>query len=284
MEYIWSVTGKCDLKCKYCWDPYKNSSQLCYEDCCLLIRKLVDSGCNMLIFTGGEPTVHEKFFEIVKYAYERGIKELKICTNGFKLPQIKDKLLQSAIKEIHISVNKAKDIVNRRDFHQYKEAIKELKASGKKIVFVSIIDIFRLESYISVLELAKELEITATFQFMAKPEDESIICLSDLDKQAKEAIFKKIENIHNFFKKNIDPLTFSYYSIAKRYYLYNDIPEFCYADEKYRIISPNGVITPCYWRQEKDSALSKCFTDKCLVWFRYNRRLEQIYKMMKSEK
>lgn len=284
MEYIWSITGKCDLKCKYCWDPYKNSSQLSYEECCLLISKLADSGCNMIIFTGGEPTMHEDLFEIVKYAYERGIKELKICTNGFKLPQIAEKLLQSAINEIHISVNKATDIVNRRDSLQYKEAIKKLKAAGKKVVFVSIIDIFCLENYISVLELAEELEITVMFQFMAKPEDESIICLSDLDGQVKETLFKKVEQIHSRFKKIVDPFTFSYYSVAKKYYLHNEIPEACYADEKYRIISPEGVITPCYWKQQKDCILEKCFTDKCLVWFRYNKRLEQVYMMMKREK
>lgn len=284
MEYIWSITGKCNLKCQYCWDPYKDLPQLSYKECCLLINELADSDCSMIIFTGGEPTIHKDFFKIVKYAHEKEIKNLKLCTNGFNLPQILERLLQSEINEIHISVNKAADIINRNDYDQYKKAIRKLKDAGKKVVFVSIIDILCLGDYISVLELAEKLEVTVMFQFMAKPEDKSVICLSDLEIEEKEVLFKDLEQIHSHFKKIIESFTFSYYDVAKKYYLHGVIPDVCYADEKYRIISPDGIITPCYWKHRKDGSLDRCFTDKCLVWFRYNKRLEQIYMMVKSGK
>lgn len=282
MEYIWSVTGKCDLNCKYCWDPYKHTNHLSYEECCTKIDEIVNSGCSMIIFTGGEPTMREDFFDIVDYAYHKGVNDLKICTNGFNLPKVAEKLILSEINEIHISVNKAVEIENRKDFEQYKEIIKCLKYAGKKVVFVSIIDIQNLHNYISVLELAEKLEIIVMFQFMAKPEDRNVLCMSDLDKDTQLKLFKEVEQIHKNYRKVIDPLTFSYYDIAKKYLLYGEIPEFCYADEKYKIMSPDGCISPCYWKEEKDCCIEECFTDKCLVWFRYNKRLEQVYKIMNS--
>lgn len=280
MEYIWSITGKCDLKCKYCWDPYKQTNHLSYDDCCAKIDELVCLGCSMIIFTGGEPTVHESFFDIVQYAYDKGVTDLKICTNGFNLPKHSESLTKSAINEIHISVNRASELEDRKDFNLYKECLEALKCSGKKIVFVSIIDIHNLQNYVSVLELAKTLDIKVIFQYMAKPKDKNISCLCDLDKEAKEEIFKKVEAIHKQYMDVLDLFSFSYFYVAKRYFLNGEIPDFCYAGEKYRIISPSGNISPCYWKQKKDCRIEECFTDKCLVWFRYNKRLEQMYKLI----
>lgn len=280
MEYIWSITGRCDLNCKYCWDPYKNYDHLSYKESCLLIDQLVEDGCSMLIFTGGEPTMCDNFFDIVKYTFQKGVNDLKVCTNGFRLPFFKDLYVQSALNEIHISVNRAEEILNRKDVNEFIETLQALKAANKKVVFVSIIDIFNQDNYISVLKLAEKLGIIVMFQFMAKTANKEIKCLSDLTRKEKEIIFTKIEMIHSQYKKHIDPFTFSYYDVAKKYYLHNIVPEHCYADDKYRVISPKGEISPCYWKKCKDCSTNECFTDKCLVWFRYNKRIERVYQMM----
>ena len=284
MEYIWSITGRCDLNCKYCWDPYKKYDQLSYEECCSLIDRLVEDDCSMLIFTGGEPTMHDNFFDIVKYTSQKGINNLKVCTNGFRLPFFRDLYVQSALNEIHISVNRAEEILNRKDVNEFVETLQALKVANKKVMFVSIIDIFNQDNYVSVLKLAEKLGITVMFQFMAKTDDKVIKCLADLTKEEKGILIKNIEMIHSQYKKHIDTYTFSYYDVAKKYYLQGIVPEYCYADSKYRVISPKGEIFPCYWKKRKDCSTNECFTDKCLVWFRYNKRIERVYQMLSGEK
>lgn len=281
MEYIWNITGRCDLNCKYCWDPYKKCDQLSYVECCSLIDKLVNNDCSMLIFTGGEPTMHDDFFDIVQYAFRTGINNLKICTNGFKLPYFRDLYVQSALNEIHISVNSAEEILKREDVNEFVNALRELKAANKKVVFVAMINVISQDNYISVLKLAEKLGINVMFQFMAKTDNnKEVKCLVDLTREEKEIVFRKIEVIHSQYKKYIDPFAFSYFDVAKKYYLHGIVPAHCYAGTKYKVISPKGEVSPCYWKKCKDCSVNECFTDKCLVWFRYNKRVERVYQMI----
>ena len=61
------LTNSCNLRCRHCYDPrHAGTAELTLD----IIDKLLLEGkhCNIdhLSFTGGEPTMHREFEEVVK--------------------------------------------------------------------------------------------------------------------------------------------------------------------------------------------------------------------------
>jgi MoaA/NifB/PqqE/SkfB family radical SAM enzyme len=81
----WNLGKRCNYDCSYCPSSiHDNTSQ--HTDLEILkatIDKLVSlEKLIRLSFTGGEPTVHPKFAELIKYARYRGINWISVTTNG----------------------------------------------------------------------------------------------------------------------------------------------------------------------------------------------------------
>ena len=68
MDYIWNVTGRCNLNCKYCWDIFKRENEMDTLKAKEIIDKISCDKCRMLLFTGGEPLVRTDLFELISYA------------------------------------------------------------------------------------------------------------------------------------------------------------------------------------------------------------------------
>ena len=81
----WNLGKRCNYDCSYCpSNIHDNSSP--HTDIEILkatIDKLATLGKPIrLSFTGGEPTVHPKFNELIKYARYKGIHWISVTTNG----------------------------------------------------------------------------------------------------------------------------------------------------------------------------------------------------------
>ena len=114
-----SITDVCNFKCGYCLpngyqkDKSDNRKFLSSEEIERLAKGLSDLGVSKIRLTGGEPTVRKDFFDIVKILKKKsGIKKTVITTNGYRLDQIAEKLVDSEIDGINISI----DSLNRETF------------------------------------------------------------------------------------------------------------------------------------------------------------------------
>lgn len=81
----WNLGKRCNYDCEYCpSEIHDNTSP--HTDIGVLfstIDKIAELNKPVrLSFTGGEPCVHPKFAEIVKYAKHKGIKWVSVTTNG----------------------------------------------------------------------------------------------------------------------------------------------------------------------------------------------------------
>lgn len=81
----WNLGKRCNYDCSYCpTSIHDNSSP--HTDIEILkatIDKLASLGKSIrLSFTGGEPCVHPKFSELVKYARHKGVTWISVTTNG----------------------------------------------------------------------------------------------------------------------------------------------------------------------------------------------------------
>ncbi|MFC1569850.1 tetraether lipid synthase Tes [bacterium] len=85
------ITTRCNFSCPTCFaDAFNaNASQfdLSIEEIShrMDVLKAVKPPCHSIQFSGGEPTLHPEFFQIVRLAREKGFVQLQVATNGKRL-------------------------------------------------------------------------------------------------------------------------------------------------------------------------------------------------------
>jgi len=109
-----SVTERCNFRCQYCmpekpfsWVP--KEELLSFEELFLFIKVAIDGGVKKIRITGGEPLLREDLDKFIKmiYDYKSDI-DLALTTNGFLLPQAAQKLKDSGLKRLNISLDSLK--------------------------------------------------------------------------------------------------------------------------------------------------------------------------------
>jgi len=81
----WNLGKRCNYDCSYCPSSIHDNTSS-HTDVNILKRtvdKLVSLGKPIRLgFTGGEPTVHPKFSELIKYCRDKGVSWISVTTNG----------------------------------------------------------------------------------------------------------------------------------------------------------------------------------------------------------
>ena len=80
----WSITGKCNFKCRHCMvsAPNAHRPQLPLSDCLHIVDEIAECGISRVDITGGEPLVRRDFEEIVKALSNRGVDIGVLFTNA----------------------------------------------------------------------------------------------------------------------------------------------------------------------------------------------------------
>ncbi len=80
----WSVTGKCNYRCKHCYmsAPDAKLGELDHKTTMSIAQQLIDCGVREVSFTGGEPLVRNDFMDIVDALIAGGIRITTIYSNG----------------------------------------------------------------------------------------------------------------------------------------------------------------------------------------------------------
>jgi uncharacterized radical SAM superfamily Fe-S cluster-containing enzyme len=86
------ITGRCNLTCPTCFagSSPQHSEMMCMEEFVRQVDQLVAGGkrgSDMIQVSGGEPTIHPRFFDMVDLLFERGFHQVCVNSNGIKLAQ-----------------------------------------------------------------------------------------------------------------------------------------------------------------------------------------------------
>ena len=98
---VWNMTRRCNLKCVHCYarsEDISYDNELTHEQSIAMMDDLARFGVPVLLFSGGEPTVHPRLVEYAKYAVSKGMRAV-ISTNGTLITKEKAK----ALKEVGLS-------------------------------------------------------------------------------------------------------------------------------------------------------------------------------------
>ena len=144
------LTAKCNLSCKVCFaDSNKNQYEPAFEDIVRMLENLRAErpapGCTIQ-YTGGEPTIHPRFLDIVRKTRELGFTHIQVATNGIKLadPGFAKQAREAGLQYIYLQIDGVKEEIFRkirgRDLLQVKlDVIKSARAAGLRIIFVPTI-------------------------------------------------------------------------------------------------------------------------------------------------
>lgn len=99
----WSVTGKCNYKCKHCYmsAPDAKLGELSHETCMALIAQMAACGVQNVSLTGGEPLVRKDFYALLDALVEKEINVTALYSNGkLVTPELLDALETRGLKPV----------------------------------------------------------------------------------------------------------------------------------------------------------------------------------------
>ena len=131
---VWlEITRRCNLTCSHCYVSAGTArdNELATEEIFRLIDEFAEMGVWAIAITGGEPTLHKNFVEIVRYARKRNLL-VGIATNGMflsaellaALPR-DGVIISISLDDLHI-VSEKPD----REFRSVARAVELTKAAG----------------------------------------------------------------------------------------------------------------------------------------------------------
>ncbi len=106
---VWNYTSLCNLRCSHC---YQNAGkplddELSFEERIDLINQMVDAGVAYIAFSGGEPLLGDRFWDVLNYAGR--FLHISIATNGTLLEDrtLVDRLADYGVKNVFVSLDGA---------------------------------------------------------------------------------------------------------------------------------------------------------------------------------
>jgi MoaA/NifB/PqqE/SkfB family radical SAM enzyme len=162
----WQVTNECDLACLHCIEesgPGKAfRDELNEAQVFKFLEQVVEAQVPYMSFSGGEPTLHPLFFEMVAYVCGRN-SQLKIETNGHGLSVEKcERLKGLGVQAVQVSLDGAsRETFNRMrvrgDFDVAIQGIRNLHAAGVPVEINYSPTLFNVHEIGPAVDLACEL-------------------------------------------------------------------------------------------------------------------------------
>lgn len=140
-----NLTNACNFSCIHCSKDSKprhkidTGNELSIDDYKKIIDECVQVGVLKLILMGGEPLYYQDFLKLVRYAKEKGIRNLGTSTNGWLVNDDIAKELSKYFSDIQVSIHGASSsthdsIVGRKGaWEQAQRAIRSLKKYNMKV-------------------------------------------------------------------------------------------------------------------------------------------------------
>ena len=141
------ITNRCNLRCSYCF-MNAGASGVVYEPTLDQIKELMiqarnerPMGSKAIQITGGEPTVRDDLFDIVRMAKDLGFTHVQVNTNGIKLAESVEycqRLKDEKVNTIYMSFDGVTKKTNPW-IEQGKKAIENLRKVNLKVVLVPVL-------------------------------------------------------------------------------------------------------------------------------------------------
>ncbi|MBI4344783.1 MAG: radical SAM protein [Euryarchaeota archaeon] len=105
---VWNTTRRCNLRCKHCYikaEDKEFAGELTTGEAKAFIDDLAGYKVPVLLFSGGEPLVRKDFYELGKYAADKGLRTV-VSTNGTLITKdAAKKMREAGFKYVGVSLD-----------------------------------------------------------------------------------------------------------------------------------------------------------------------------------
>lgn len=249
------VTYKCPWRCSHCYLGDQKPIELKIETIEKVFKESHELGTKTVVITGGEPTLHRDWVQIINKAKDYGF-SIQLETTNVKLKDDKKALdILKDIDEIHLSIDVPP---NRRGLlrpqHYNRDIVKfirVLKSEDCNMFLFCTLYRDNMKYIDELIELANELEVPIRFNFLLK-EGRANNLQEDVF-LSKEEIKELFLKLYMEYKKGRIPRTriiyqclvdSEYQQISKQY---RDVPIIggCIAGIASCTITAYGDVLPC---------------------------------------
>jgi len=144
------LTSRCNLSCSVCFaDANRHPSDLPFEQAVGALRRLRaqrPAPAFAVQFSGGEPTLHPRFLDIVSAAREMGFSHIQAATNGLKFgdPDFSRRARDAGLQYLYLQMDGVTDDVFRELrgaelMEAKRKAIDSARKAGLRVMFVPTI-------------------------------------------------------------------------------------------------------------------------------------------------
>lgn len=254
-----SVTNRCNLKCRYCYAKYYERKQkdLPKSEIFKIIDGAYSIGTVRINLVGGEPLIRRDIGEIISYIHDKGI-ECALTSNGFLVAEKIEEIKKLDSLCLSLDGDEEANDYNRGtgSFNKLMEAINIAKKYKIKIQIATVLTVQSIKSIDFLVNLAGDKGFMIGFTTpITQSSDGKTIAIENLP--ADDELRCAIEKIINL-KKNGAPILFSKesYQFALQWpfgyekdKIIGERPLFkypkCYAGRYWGIIDVNGDLYPC---------------------------------------
>lgn len=251
ISVVWEITNNCNYKCPHC-----RAFQDYTKDNVNIENKIVDEIIKSEIFvvnlSGGEPLLNKRIFDIAKKLTNNNV-YVVLSTNGFYYEKYREKIKNSGIKFVQISLDGPEEIHEKfrgisNSFEKAINALKMAKDDGLRTQMNVTITSSNLDTLEWNYEKAKELGIDRVFYRRVVPYGKAKLNRYVLpDKQIYYDKLKKLYRLSSDKLKVVidDPILGVLLNESEENHLS------CGAGINSLGISSDGEVYPCIFLREK---------------------------------
>lgn len=103
-----SVTNRCNLNCVFCHREGNQSRDICEltpSEVEIACKAALSLGFQKVKLTGGEPTLHENIYNLIRRLSALEIPDLSMITNGTLLSSQADELWRAGLRRLNVTLN-----------------------------------------------------------------------------------------------------------------------------------------------------------------------------------
>ncbi|MGH9935999.1 MAG: radical SAM protein [Blastocatellia bacterium] len=162
------ITGRCQLRCRHCFNHSgpDNRRELPVDVIERLLDEMLTWGVRDLRLSGGEPTFHRQFREVVKACQERGIR-IAMNSHGVYSAELLDYLQTAPIDLFFISIDGLEAnndaIRGAGAFRRASHSCRKLRAAGQRVIIAMHVGAGNYQDVSGLIELAAEIGVGVKF-------------------------------------------------------------------------------------------------------------------------
>ncbi len=205
------IQYQCNNNCLFCHALDKrNIPPLRFHQIINKINQALQIGAEMILFSGGEPTLHPDFPKVVNSLWQRKI-PWGLITNGRLLSyrKLSENLLKRNLKYVYLTLNSANperhDFITRTpgSFNQTLRALKNLSSHQIELIVNVVVTKLNLKDLKKIVDLVEEFKINRIKFSLVEPKGEALKNFNKLIPSLKEASLAINEAMHCAISKKI---------------------------------------------------------------------------------